>query len=60
VPQTVARLAEEVADRYYQLFNLRPDLVLSLPDGAKLAPNDLISSLFLNDEEVGEIVTVWC
>jgi len=51
--QTVSWLANQTADRYYQLHNILPiGLTLSLVDGAKLAPNDLISSTFLADEEV--------
>jgi len=51
--QTVSWLANQTADRYYQLHNILPiGLTLSLLDGAKLAPNDLISSTFVADEEV--------
>jgi len=51
--QTVSWLAGQLADRYYQLRNILPiGLTLSLIDGAKLAPNDLISSTFMADEEV--------
>jgi len=51
--QTVSWLASQSADRYYQLRNILPiGLTLSLIDGAKLAPNDLISSTFMADEEV--------
>ena len=51
--QTVSWLASQTADRYYQLHNILPiGLTLSLLDGAKLAPNDLISSTFMADEEV--------
>ena len=51
--QTVSWLANQTADRYYQLHNILPiGLTLSLLDGAKLAPNDLISSTFVSDEEV--------
>jgi len=53
--QTVSWLANQTADRYYQLHNILPiGLTLSLIDGAKLAPNDLISSTFVADEEVFE------
>jgi len=51
--QPVSWLANQAADRYYQLHNILPiGLTLSLLDGAKLAPNDLISSTFIADEEV--------
>jgi len=51
--QTVSWLASQTADRYYQLHNILPiGLTLSLLDGAKLAPNDLISSTFVAGEEV--------
>jgi len=51
--QTVSWLASQTADRYYQLHNILPiGLTLSLVDGAKLAPNDLVSSTFMADEEV--------
>jgi len=56
--QTVSWLATQTADRYYQLRNILPiGLTLSLLDGAKLAPNDLISSTFVADEEVS--VRIW-
>jgi len=51
--QSVSWLANQTADRYYQLHNILPiGLTLSLLDGAKLAPNDLVSSTFVADEEV--------
>lgn len=51
--QTVSWLAGQAADRYNQIYNVRPvGLTLALQDGAKLAPNDLISSTFLDNEEV--------
>lgn len=52
VNQSVSWLAAQAADRYHQLYNIRPiGLSLALHDGARLAPNDIISVTFMENEE---------
>jgi len=51
-PRDIIWLAREASNRYFQLFNLRPVLSLATKDGAMLSPDDQITSVFTNNEEV--------
>ena len=45
-------LAEESARRYYNSTGLRPKLVLCTQEGAMFAPEDNVTDLLANNEEV--------
>ena len=45
-------LAQEAAQRYYQLCNMRPLLSLATADGAIMSPDDDLTLLLSNNEEV--------
>ena len=45
-------LAEEAARRYYNSCGLRPQLVLCTQEGAMFAPEDSVTDLLTNNEEV--------
>ena len=57
--QNMAWLCKEAADRYNQMYKLRPVLTLSTHDGAILAPEELVSSALTDGEEVFGTVTSW-
>ena len=45
-------LCEEAAKRYFASYGLRPKLVLCTGEGAMFSPEDVISDLLNNNEEV--------
>ena len=51
-PHTVHWLAGAASVRYNQLKGLKPILSLKTSDGAMLSPEDLVSYLLQNNEEV--------
>uniref|UniRef100_T1J276 Tonsoku-like protein n=1 Tax=Strigamia maritima TaxID=126957 RepID=T1J276_STRMM len=50
--QSVSWLAEEAANRYHQMFGLRPVLRLCAADGAVLGSNDKITEVIAGGEEL--------
>ena len=45
-------LAEEAARRYYNSCGLRPKLVLCTQEGAEFSPDDMVTDLLTNNEQV--------
>ena len=57
--RTVGWLAKQASDRFYALYHMRPVLSLATQDGAMLAPEDIVSMVFCNNETVHASVESW-
>ncbi|XP_050398300.1 tonsoku-like protein [Patella vulgata] len=57
--KTISWLSQEVSQRYYSLYGLRPLLTLSTTEGALLSPDDIISMVLVNNDVISGTIDNW-
>lgn len=58
-PKTIQWLSDETSNRYYASSGLRPKLSMSTSDNALFSPEDVVTEILSNNEEVFAIVDSW-